>query len=86
MLLLMQVAAMIPNPAAPKKGRKEKDAEEVNEYAQYKQFLHELPPKMSMMMNRYASQAPCLCAKPNATTDRDPLPLSRAILNKSQVR
>lgn len=50
--LRAQVAALIPNPAAPKKGRKDKDSEAVDEKAQYKQFLHELPPKMALMMNR----------------------------------
>lgn len=53
--LCAQVAALIPNPAAPKKGRKDKDTEVVDEKAQYKQFLHELPPKMALMMNRYAA-------------------------------
>ena len=59
-----QVAAVIPNPAAPKKGRKDKDTEEDDEAAQSKQFLHELPPKMGLMMNRYACclHVPSTCA------------------------
>ncbi|KAK9847271.1 hypothetical protein WJX84_003485 [Apatococcus fuscideae] len=52
--LLKKVAALVPKGAAAagKSSRKGKEAEEPDEGTQYKQFLHELPPKMSLMMNR----------------------------------